>query len=79
MKKILLTGVSPEVTEEKVAEALSRFGPVAKVTIVRDGDSENPVVVVEMALTDRQAYDLTTRITDIWHDGRHVDARLLLH
>lgn len=79
MKKILLTGIGPDVTEEKLTEAMSRFGPVNKVIIVRDGDSEHPVAVVEMALTDRQAYDLTTRITDIWHDGRHVDARLLMH
>lgn len=79
MKKILLTGIAPDVTEERVREGLSRFGPVSKVSIVRDGDPEHPVVVVEMALTDQQAYDLTTRITDIWHDGRHIDARLLLH
>jgi len=79
MKKIMFTGMLPEVTEDAVKVALEKFGPVAQVSIIRDGTPDTPVVIVEMDISDIQAYKLTTLITDIWHNGHMINARLLLH
>lgn len=79
MKKIIFTGLDREVTEQGIRDALEKVGPVHRIDIIRDGDPNAPVVVVEMAISDEAAYQLTTRVTDYWHDGHHINARLLLH
>jgi len=79
MKKIMITGLLPEVTEDALRASLEKVGPVTQVSIIRDGDPVAPVVIVEMDISDAQAYQLTTRVTDYWHDGQMINARLMLH
>jgi hypothetical protein len=79
MKKIMFTGMLPEVTEEAVRAELEKVGPVINVSIIRDGNPNEPVVIVEMDISDSQAYRLTSRVTDFWHNGHMINARLLLH
>jgi len=79
MKKIMFTGLLTDVTEEAVREALEKVGPVHSVVIVRDGDAQAPVVIVHMDINDAQAFNLTSRVTDYWHNGHMINARLLLH
>jgi hypothetical protein len=79
MKKIMLTGLAGDVSEQRLRESLERVGPVANVTIIREGDTSAPVVVVEMDIDDEQAFRITSRVTDYWHDGHMLNARLLLH
>ena len=79
MKKIMLTGLGGDVSEQRIRESLERVGPVVNVTIVREGDVSAPVVIVEMDINDEQAYRITSRVTDYWHDGHMLNARLLLH
>lgn len=78
-KKILFTGVDPSITEADVRAALAAVGPISRVAIVRDGDPQRPAVLVEMAISDEVAYRLTTRLTDYWHDGHLINARILVH
>lgn len=79
MKKIMLTGLQPEVTEEAVRASLEKVGPVIHVSIIRDGNPAEPMVIVEMDISDVQAYQLTSRVTDYWHDGHMINARLMVH
>lgn len=79
MKKIMFSGLARDVSEESVRASLEKLGPVHSVTIVRDGDPDSPVVIVEMDIDDQLAYRLTTRVKDYWHDGHMINARLLLH
>lgn len=79
MKKIMFTGMLPDVTEEAVKVALEKVGPVAKVSIIRDGDPNAPIVIVEMDISDALAYQITARVTDFWHNGHMINANLLLH
>lgn len=79
MKKIMFTGLPADITELQLRQALERFGPIAHISIIRDGDPERPIAIVEMSITDQAAFDLTTRITDLWHDGQRINARILLH
>lgn len=79
MKKILFNGLPAEVTEEGIRTSLEKLGPVHSVTIFRDGDPQAPAVVVEMDISDELAFNLTTRVTEFWHDGRMLNAHLLLH
>ena len=79
MKKIRLTGLGGDVSEQRIRESLERVGPVVNVTIIREGDASTPVVIVEMDINDEQAFRITSRVTDYWHDGHMLNARLLLH
>lgn len=79
MKKIMFSGLAADVTEEKIRESLARFGPINQVNIFRDGDPNQPIVVVEMEISDAVAFKITSRVTDLWHDGQRVNARMLLH
>ena len=79
MKKIMFSGLLPDVTEEAVRKSLEKVGPVPTVSIIKDGDASAPLVIVEMDISDVQAFQLTSRVTDYWHDGHMINARLLLH
>ena len=79
MKKIIFSGLLETVSEAGLRDALEKFGPVHALTIYREGDESAPIAIVEMAINDVQAFQLTTRVTNIWHDGHMVNARLLLH
>lgn len=79
MKKIMFSGLLPDVTEEAVRKSLEKVGPVHTVSITKDGDASAPLVIVEMDISDVQAFQLTSRVTDYWHDGHMINARLLLH
>jgi hypothetical protein len=79
MKKILLRGLSPTTTEAGIRTWLSRYGQVSHVAIVRDGDIQKPVAVVEMAIADELAFFVVSQIHRYWHDGSLVSAYLLIH
>ena len=79
MKKFLLTGLGAEATEAGIRSWLSEFGSVLSVNFVRDGDTNTPVAIIEMDITDGQAYFIQTRISSYWHDGSLVSAHLLGH
>jgi hypothetical protein len=79
MKKILLVGLSPTTTEAGIRSWLSAYGPVNHVDLVREGDVQAPLAVIEMDITDDQAFLIVSRISSYWHDGSLVSARLLNH
>jgi hypothetical protein len=78
-KKLLLTGFGPEVTEAGVRDWLSSYGQVVRVDIIRDGNAADPLVLVEMAIGDGTAAYLLSRLSDYWHAGALINARLLNH
>ncbi|HTY99333.1 MAG TPA: RNA-binding protein [Rhodocyclaceae bacterium] len=78
MKKLVLSGLRATATEADVGAWLSRFGPVGAVRLVRDGDRQAQVAVIEMDISDAEAFHLTSRISRYWHDGSPVSARLLI-
>jgi len=79
MKKILLMGLGPNTTEDGVRSWLSGFGTVIDVELVREGDSTAPVALVQMDITDAEAFFIVSRVCNYWHDGSLVSARLLNH
>jgi hypothetical protein len=79
MKKILLMGLSATATEAGIHSWLSGFGAVRKVDLVREGNATAPVAVIEMDITDAQAFLIVSRISSYWHGGSLVSARLLSH
>lgn len=78
-KKILLTGLGPATTEGEIHSWLSGYGQVIHVDLVREGDAQAPIAVVEMDISDGQAFFVVSRISSYWHDGALVSARLLIH
>lgn len=78
-KKILITGFGAEAAEDNISSWLAQFGPVEKLEIIREGNDAHPVVLVEMAIDDAGTAHLLSRLTDYWHDGKLVNARLLHH
>lgn len=80
MKTIVLTGLASTVTEEEIRALLEvHYGSVEKVEIVRDGNPDLPLALVHMPLSDEAAFTLVQRLTDLWHSGHRINARLMLH
>jgi hypothetical protein len=79
MKKILLMGLNAAATEAGVRSWLSGFGSVLNVDFVREGNAQAPVAVIEMDISDGQAFHIVSRISSYWHEGSVVSARLLPH
>jgi hypothetical protein len=78
-KKFLISGLGANATEESIRSWLGHFGPVTGVEIIRDGDAEDPVALVEMDIGDGAAGYLLSHLTDYWHEGKLVNARRLHH
>lgn len=72
-------GLSPATTEAEVRTWLSGFGKVSHVDLIREGNVQAPVAVVDMDISDGQAFFVVSRISSYWHDGALVSARLLPH
>lgn len=79
MKKFILTGFGPATTEENIQSWLGEFGPVVDVEIIRDGNAMMLVAFVEMDIADEQAFLLTSRINNYWHEGRMVNVWSVRH
>jgi hypothetical protein len=79
MKKILLVGLGPNATEEAIRSWLSGFGSVIDVELVREGDAKAPVALIRMDISEAEAFFIVSRISNYWHEGSLVSARLLTH
>lgn len=77
MKKILFTGVAADVNEARVRSKLEHLGPVHGVEIIRDGDSDHPMVLVTIDIPDDLAFQIVSRVSHFWHEGNLLTARLL--
>ena len=77
MKKIMFSGLLPDVTEEAVRKSLEKVGPVHTVSIIKDGDASAWAVIDEMDISAVQAFQHSSRGTDYWHDRHMNNARLL--
>lgn len=79
MKKILLTGVAIDISEERVREKFASVGPVHAVEIIREGDPDHPMVIVTLDISDELAFTIVSRVTNFWHEGNLITAQLMLH
>lgn len=77
--KLLLTGLPAQAQEDKVAMAMGKLGPVGQVTIYREGDADTAWAVVEMAISQAQALDITRRVSHIWVEGRSITITIMTH
>lgn len=76
--KLLLTGLPKGATGEAVREGMKKLGPVSAVEMVVQAGSSD-WAIVEMPITDEQAFNLTQRVRDIWHAGQFVNLTILNH
>lgn len=44
-KKILMTGIGTNATEQGIRALLGRFGPVGRIDIIREGNPNEPVAL----------------------------------
>jgi hypothetical protein len=79
MKKIMLRGVAPDITEEGVHAAMAQYGTVDDITVIRDGDASRPIVIVTMQIGNLDAHDLALRMTNVWRSGHRITAHPLLY
>lgn len=79
MKKILLRGVAPDITEERVHATMAQFGTIDGITVIRDGDASRPLVIVTMQIGELDAHDLALRMTNVWRSGHRITAHPMLY
>lgn len=76
--KFLLTGFRADVTVREVASILPQSGKATDIRIVTEGNPDEPLVLVDMAIGDMDAFRLTSRLRDYWHRGRMISAHRLV-
>ncbi len=76
--KLLLTGLPMDATVDRVKSGMEKLGPVTEVEIVDKGLGA-VWAIVEMPITDDQAFRMTRQVTDIWHDGKFVNLTVMNH
>jgi len=76
--KLLITGLTQDASEEAVTEGMTKFGPVTHAEIIPQGKGD-VWAIVEMAITPEEAFRITQRVNDIWHEGKYVSVRILNH
>jgi len=79
VKKILLTGLPPDVDPDKLKERMAQFGPVLRIDIITEGDAGNPWVIVEMDLELVAAQAIAQRIDGIYYIDRFIGAHVMTH
>lgn len=72
--RILIGNLPADVTQDALTESLRKVAPVGKVTVVRDGDAQNPVAVIEIALSREDADALARRIDGLIHRDKPLTA-----
>lgn len=76
--KFLLTGLTTEATKSSVWSGMEKLGPVTSIEMVKQNNGDQ-WAIVEMPVTDDQAFKITQRITDVWHAGKFVNISILNH
>jgi RNA recognition motif-containing protein len=76
--RILIGNLPVDVTEEELAESLRKVAPVGRVTLVREGDADDPLAVIEIALSREDADALARRIDGLIHEGKPLTAWVAL-
>jgi len=76
--KLLMTGLPKEATPESVQAGMERLGPVSRVEMISQ-DGANHWAIIEMPITDEEAFNITRRVTDIWHAGQFINLTILNH
>jgi hypothetical protein len=77
-KTLLLTGLHASSTEDGIRDWMQRFGPVIHLKLVRDGNAAAPVAMVQMQISEAEAFFIVSRISNYWHEGSLVSARLMV-
>lgn len=77
--KMLVTGLRLGVTAQEVRQGMEKLGPVDRVEIVptESEHAKDCWAIVEMPISAEQAERITSRVTDIWHDGRMINIRVM--
>ena len=75
--KIYISGLQPNVDADRLSERLSYFGPVNKVTIVREGNPDKPVAIVDMDISASAATLVVRRINGIYFVDRFLEAHVI--
>jgi hypothetical protein len=77
--KIVISGLKPDFDIEALRTRMTHFGPVAGIQTVREGDPDQPWVIVDMGLGVGEAHAMVRRIDGIYYSDRVLRARVLTH
>ena len=72
--KIVLSSLPPQVTEERIKDALEKFFPVRTVELFREGSDQAVTATVEVTADRMSAEQVTSRIHGLIIDGHPISA-----
>lgn len=77
--KVILMGLHGDASTGSVAAGLAPFFKVRHVTMVRDGDPDNPWAVVEVDDSYQHVWDVCNRLRGVFHRGKRIHLYIPLH
>lgn len=77
--KMLVTGLRLGVTAQEVRQGMEKLGPVDQVDIVptESDHATDCWAIVEMPISAEKAEQIASRVSDLWHDGKKVNIRVM--
>lgn len=77
--QVILSGLHGDACEESVAEDLARFFHVKKVSMVREGDSDNPWALIEVHDSYERVWNVCNQLRGVYHRGKVLHLYIPLH
>jgi len=77
--KVILMGLHGDASPESVAAGLAPFFKVQHVTMVREGDPDNPWAVIDVDNSYEHVWDVCDRLRGVFHRGKRIHLYIPLH
>ena len=77
--QVILSGLHGDACEDSVSEGLARFFHVKHVTMIRDGISDNPWALIEVADSYERVWQVCNQLRGVFHHGKAIHLYIPLH
>lgn len=73
----MLTGISSSINELDIKGLLGNYGEIIEINIIQSGDSQKPMALVAMQVTNEVAFKIVSKFARYWFKGCLITANLL--
>lgn len=77
--KVILMGLHGDACEDTIAAGLAPFFTVRHVTMVRDGEPDNPWAVIDVDNSYEHVWEVCERLRGLFHRGKQIHLYIPLH
>lgn len=77
--QVILMGLNGDACETSVSEGLAPFFHVTAVSMVREGDSDSPWALIDVADSYERVWNVCQQLRGVFHRGKRIHLYIPLH